>query len=265
MQNDAGDIMAEYPGFIYDDKRLCQRVFLFIKTVGLAFYTTTISMCNFKSMDLHIVIILAFMFLSIIASICNSLRYEYVLYLRYDTVFESYTELMAWKAGLRPNLALAFSGIEMTIKLIFLIFSLPLEITFYERARDLSKTNTTMPSICESGKSILKIHILVALAIYAVAIIFTAFLFVSFLSLPGERQPNQRQQHQPQPRPMLLQGPLPLYPETECCICLDKTYQPWITMPCAHSFHYTCISEWVARNPSCPVCRMPIPVPVSFA
>jgi hypothetical protein len=43
-------------------------------------------------------------------------------------------------------------------------------------------------------------------------------------------------------------------------VCLDKTNQPWITMRCAHSFHATCITEWLQQNPSCPICRSQIDV-----
>jgi hypothetical protein len=43
--------------------------------------------------------------------------------------------------------------------------------------------------------------------------------------------------------------------ETECCICLEKNDKLWITTRCTHSFHATCVAEWMRRNPSCPVCR----------
>lgn len=284
MQNDAEDnVEAGYTAFIYDEKRWCPRVSLFIKTIGLAFYTTSISTCNFKTMDLRISITLACMLLSTIASICNSLQYEYALYLKYDTVFESYEELRAWKTSLRPNLAMVFSGIELAIKLVFLNFSLPLEISFYEHdpnaSNSNSNSNSTTASSCEAGKSVLKIHILVLLVTYAVALIFTAFIFVTLLPVSGQRRQRQEQgqgqnqgqsngvqmrQQQQQLQLMMLQGPGfeygMVYPQIECCICLDKTDQPWITMPCTHSFHYACISEWAARSPSCPVCRFRHPL-----
>jgi len=260
--------VAAYSVFIYDEKRLCARLCLLVKTIGLAFYTTTISMCDFKRMDARIVFLLACVFASTLASVCISLRYEYALYLKYGTAFAAVSEFNTWKATQRAGLTTA-TGIEVCMKIIFLIFSLPIEISFYD-----NETETI--SLCEIGKSLLKIHVLGLLVMYALALTFTAFAFISFIMssnrmplqpeqprLHPQPQPQHQHQHQlqMQRRPIRLQLPVPggesgvVYPQTECCICLDKTDQAWITMPCAHSFHYTCISEWVAHSPSCPVCR----------
>ncbi|KAF8648856.1 hypothetical protein HU200_064557 [Digitaria exilis] len=43
----------------------------------------------------------------------------------------------------------------------------------------------------------------------------------------------------------------------DCPVCLqdfnaDETLR---AMPCAHAFHYHCISQWLRRNASCPLCR----------
>jgi hypothetical protein len=233
-------------------------------------------------MDARIVFLLACAFVSTLASVCISLRYEYALYRKYGTAFASVSEFTGWKALQRAGLTTA-AGIEMCMKIIFLIFSLPIEISFYDN-------ETGSISVCEIGKSLLTVHILGLLVIYALGLTFTAFAFITFI-ISSTRMPRQReqlelelqpqphphhhprhqhqeqrqqqrqQQRQMQPLPIGLQVPVPgiesgmVYPQTECCVCLDKTDQPWITMPCAHSFHYACISEWVARRPSCPVCR----------
>ena len=44
----------------------------------------------------------------------------------------------------------------------------------------------------------------------------------------------------------------------DCVICLDvidinTTGQT--TMTCGHTYHLSCISAWITKNPSCPVCR----------
>jgi hypothetical protein len=36
---------------------------------------------------------------------------------------------------------------------------------------------------------------------------------------------------------------------------LDKNNKPWATVRCMHSFHATCIAEWMKQKPSCPICR----------
>lgn len=53
-----------------------------------------------------------------------------------------------------------------------------------------------------------------------------------------------------------------------CCICLgdnsgsegdseadDSVVEQWVTLPCAHQFHETCIISWFRSKTSCPVCR----------
>nr|TKW23023.1 hypothetical protein SEVIR_4G265900v2 [Setaria viridis] len=50
--------------------------------------------------------------------------------------------------------------------------------------------------------------------------------------------------------------------EEECVICLCgfRVEETLRAMPaCAHAFHHHCISEWLRRNPVCPLCRRRLP------
>ena len=49
---------------------------------------------------------------------------------------------------------------------------------------------------------------------------------------------------------MKIPGPI-------CCICLDSGWsqQRTTSLACNHVFHTSCISDWVFRNNSCPLCR----------
>ena len=40
-----------------------------------------------------------------------------------------------------------------------------------------------------------------------------------------------------------------------CSICLDDDESPQKRLSCGHIFHRCCIMEWVATNPTCPLCR----------
>ena len=44
-----------------------------------------------------------------------------------------------------------------------------------------------------------------------------------------------------------------------CTICCDsicnETNETNVSLPCNHSFHAKCITAWLLKNPSCPVCR----------
>lgn len=45
-----------------------------------------------------------------------------------------------------------------------------------------------------------------------------------------------------------------------CPICLDekKIAEEWTKLLCEHEFHYKCITEWLNKNRSCPICRIVI-------
>lgn len=48
----------------------------------------------------------------------------------------------------------------------------------------------------------------------------------------------------------------------ECAVCLEKVKEGDIltTIDCAHSFHYSCITEWGKYKQECPLCRTRIPI-----
>lgn len=55
-------------------------------------------------------------------------------------------------------------------------------------------------------------------------------------------------------------GSLKITSERECAICLEMlsagaTPEKVIPLPCGHSFHSTCASQWLQKCPRCPVCR----------
>ena len=42
---------------------------------------------------------------------------------------------------------------------------------------------------------------------------------------------------------------------TNCSICFEPSNQSDINIPCGHSFHNRCITEWLLKKTSCPLCR----------
>ncbi len=46
----------------------------------------------------------------------------------------------------------------------------------------------------------------------------------------------------------------------ECSICLEEFYIGSVIAitPCLHSFHQTCLSDWMAKSIKCPNCMNPI-------
>mmetsp|Transcript_49921 Transcript_49921/g.93433 ORF Transcript_49921/g.93433 Transcript_49921/m.93433 type:complete len:222 (+) Transcript_49921:1-666(+) len=52
-------------------------------------------------------------------------------------------------------------------------------------------------------------------------------------------------------------SPTPSHQE-ECPICLEPIWsvkQDRAPLPCGHTFHVTCLSQWLQKHPCCPMCR----------
>jgi len=50
-------------------------------------------------------------------------------------------------------------------------------------------------------------------------------------------------------------------PGTDDCAICSEPMRLQRTLPCGHSFHPKCISNWTGRKASCPMCRVSISVP----
>ncbi|XP_023215600.1 E3 ubiquitin-protein ligase TTC3-like [Centruroides sculpturatus] len=53
--------------------------------------------------------------------------------------------------------------------------------------------------------------------------------------------------------------------DNSCSICLEDM-TPFVSfkIECGHSFHYSCIHEWVTKQSTCPICRVHILLPEEF-
>ena len=48
-----------------------------------------------------------------------------------------------------------------------------------------------------------------------------------------------------------------------CCVCLEPHEVGSVAarLPCGHLFHEQCVTEWLTRHCSCPVCRFDLAAP----
>ena len=225
-----------YSGFIYDNRRICAKLYLLFKIAGLILYTSTLSLCYVSDLFITMVV---FMFLATI----NSVRYEYAHYKRYGTIFSSINEFDEWKKTLYPKSRIVFSIIELIIKIVFFVKTFPPQFSFQ--------------NFCEIGESIFKIHILAILSLYIILVILSicACATVNF---------NSNSQHfvNSNIRIEAVSFPLPVLnniQNEECSICLDiDNTNSWTILPCCHKFHEQCISIWLRTNHTCPICRLHI-------
>lgn len=242
-----------YPAFVYDEYRCYEKFCLFSKMIAFTFYTmTTVDCMNQPSVSWFFI-----MLIGMLASMCNTIRYEYAFHKKYGTVFESIDEFNQWKLQQNPHVKVGLDLIEFAIKLVIFFKSIPFRLDIHE---DKEKTIIT---ICSVGTMILKLHIMVLMVLYSMLICLFGCTYFNFQT-----------HHQPpvvlnaiNPTNALLiissinPNALVIDNETECCICLEKNENHWITADCTHAFHATCILEWKQINQSCPICRSNLILP----
>jgi hypothetical protein len=228
-----------YPEFIYDDRRICSKIYVIFKLLSLIFYLATLPTCN--SPNFYIGMVFA-MFLSAM----NSARYEYAHFKRYGTTFSSVNEYVKWKNELWPKSRIFFHAIEVALKTVYFMKNFPPLFDFN--------------NLCEIGESVLKIHILALFIIYVISAFFTVFIIWMIYCVDCfNYRPSRRRE------PASLRFPIIFItnqPE-ECCICLDMdNIREWSILPCGHKFHNSCVSTWLLAHQTCPVCRLNV-IPIS--
>ena len=216
--------------FIYDNKRICSKLYVIFKTIGLIFYAYSLTYCDNNKYYIGIIVA---MFLSVI----NSMRYEYAHFKHYGTIFNSINDFEEWKNSLYPKSRIFFSMIELLIKIVYFARIFPPVCVFN--------------NLCEIGESIFKIHVIIILMIYIIAVIISIFFLCSFHNIDIA--------HHSQsiiiPNIILVSN----NQNEECCICMDiGITNSWSMLPCGHKFHKDCILPWIQTNHTCPICRIHI-------
>jgi len=214
----------------YNNRRICAKLYVFFKFIGVIFYTISLQTCY--NPDFFIGMIVA-MFLSTM----NSARYEYAHFKRYGTIFSSENEFEEWKEKLYPRSRIIFSIVELVIKIVYFIKIFPPVCEFR--------------NLCEIGEGIFKIHILALLMIYIIAFVSSICLLCSCYRYDYS--------HRQQIISLQIQILVINTQNEECCICMDiGNNSEWSILQCGHKFHGQCISQWLRSNQTCPICRIRI-------
>ena len=238
--------------FVYNEKRICNRVCLCVKVGGFAFYTAgAITCANRNAMFVTNATFIAYsiMLIGMFASICNLTRREYAFYKKYGIMFHSINEFNAWKIQQITNLKYLFEVIELVIKLCFFVSAWPLTFSMHDDDHDAF-------SICELSMTVFKIHVIALLTVYLLVIVAGACIYINFhrFYTAYTRARSTSDVHGVHPTESFYF----IDDQTECCICLEKNAEMWTMTRCAHSFHRKCLSNWTHTNVTCPVCRTPL-------
>jgi len=205
-------------------------------------------------------------------STTNCARYEYQHYSRYGTLFSSIDEYKTWKTSLWPTSRVAFSMIELGIKMWYFVKSFPLEMEFQ--------------NACDVGISIFNIHIVLLLLTYSI-LGSCSFCVMTGAYCYGMHHTRSRHIFRGNGGGVagvgvgagggggrsggvgvgvgvgvdstVIELTADSVTNEECCICIcmdvDNT-QTWVVLPCAHRFHRSCIWQWFVTRHTCPVCRL---------
>jgi len=249
MAEDTAVVVGALSPFLYNKKRICTRLCLFVKVGGFAFYTAGAITCGNRN-DAPFIAYCS-MLVGMFATICNSARYECAFYKIYGTQFNSAHDFNAWKVRQMPNLRYWFEVIERVITCCFFVKAWPLQFPI----RDDAPHSTV--SICELSMTVFKIQIVALFVVYLIALVFVACMYVSFRSfhtLTLTQTQTQTQTNAAHDAPP-MESFYFIDEQNECCICLDKTADTWSMTRCAHSFHRKCLSNWTQTTATCPVCR----------
>jgi len=216
--------------FIYDNQRICSKLYVVFKIIGLVFYAASLPTCDDNKYYIGMIVA---MFLSLI----NSIRYEYAHFKRYGTIFSSINEYEEWKNRLYPKLKILFSMIELLIKIFYFTRIFPPVYMFH--------------NLCEISESIFKIHVIFILIMYIVVVFFSILIFCS------DSDNNRLFISQSISSPNLTS--VINNQNDECCICLDiGETNSWSMLACGHKFHKDCVLPWIQANHTCPICRIHI-------
>jgi len=239
-------ISENNPAFVYTENRKFNILCLIFKISGFLFYSRTAIIC----IDDKLFPWFCMVSLIMCVSICNTLRYEYAFYNIYGITFQSMDAFKEWKSQQNPHIKQILDFVEFIIKVIFFYKNFPLSFDMYDDDKDNKKF-----SECRFSGSLLKVHILFIMGIYVVGALIFMFIYIDIALrlLFSPRQPRAPEILNNAVNP--INALVVIDNQTECCICLDKNESPWMTARCAHSFHAECLTEWMKRNPSCPVCR----------
>jgi hypothetical protein len=227
--------------FVYDEKRVFKKILLFLKCITLLFHFFCLYI-DFDSIEKNnSFIYYVLTVFSTLLCVCNNARYEYAHIKIYGKYFTSIHEFKLWKKTHQLLCLTSFLNIfEITMHIFFFCMTIT-KLSFANK-------NILFYSI---SWLILEIYAFLCFFIVAFILIFCCSLNIPFIEWFMIDNPTV------QSRLMInnINIQANVDTERECCICMDKNTNNWVTMPCGHAFHIECIMQWYTTSNTCPICR----------
>jgi hypothetical protein len=219
--------------FIYDDKRICNKTMLFIKSIILLFHFICLYV-DFNSIEKKSIIFIYYIntIFSTFYCVCNNARYEYHHIKIYGQNFSSIDEFNEWRKSHKfIRITYFLNNFEMVSYIFFFCMTIK-QFTFINNQIIFYSIST--------------IILYIYACIFFLIIIFGCMCLCSFnfsLHKPSDQSRS------------LVYIVENVDINKECCICMDKNTNNWVHIPCGHSFHNECIIQWNRTSNTCPICR----------
>ena len=233
--------------FMYDEKRICKKCQLFTKWLGLLYHVSSMFACiqHIEKNKLFITYCIALIGMCI--SACNLTRYECAFHACYGRVFRSFEAFRFWKLQQLPCLNYVLGTLEALFQIYFFIEAWPFKLYIY---------NDKNVAAYALAVLLLQIHALSIIIVCIFLILSSCIVMICSDTSIHPRLYSYALRPSPASAPAPVQLEIFVDKQQECCICLDKNAEHWLTTQCNHSFHQECLSNWTrTNNATCPICR----------
>lgn len=234
--------------FTYNESRTCKHKILTIRSAFFLFHLFSIYYdYNNIEKDKYFTYYLLTL-LSIFLCICNNIRYEYGYSKIIGRTFASHEEFIQWKKiHSLKYLTLLFNCYEKGISIFFFVVTIS-KFRFFEK-----KVFFDVSCFIIYIDTVVSTVVIIGICIFCCSLNISMIDF--FLSNDSYDYNDNSESIEMINNINTIDNVIYIDDTKECCICLDKNINEWVSTSCNHEFHKECINDWRKTKNTCPICR----------